>query len=177
MAVQNSRPQLFSGARGKVTFTDPAGVDHVLAIITDVSVNVRENLRPAYVVGELNPVSIEPLSIDVDCSIGRMIPMNVAAAAPDTAKTADGYSKLTGDGSQVTARALNLEEQIGDILSKDSVIITIQDKLTDATIATVKHARFSGRSMSVNSGDLAQERINYVGIFDGANGNSAPTGY
>lgn len=175
----DSKPQLFSGARGKITFGASDGTTKtVLAIITDVSVSVKEGLRPTYVVGEMNPISIEPLSIDVDCSIGRMIPVNALNATTNGTDAGTGDTKLSAPvaNRQVSARDLGMEEQISQILQKDSVEIIIEDKITGKTLAKISHARFQGRQMSLNSGDLANERISYVGIYDGGyDGNSDGT--
>lgn len=154
------KPQLFSGARGKITFKDSAGTDHVLAFVTDVSVSENAGLKPTFVVGSMNPVAIDPMSIDVTASIGRIIPMNL-----QTSSTAL---------DQVTSIDLAFEEKINDILSKDSIEIQIEDKNTSKILVSVKYARFAGRSTSMSSGDTATERYNFVGILDaGRDGSGA----
>jgi hypothetical protein len=191
------KPQLFSGARGLIKYKNSAGIDVTLAIATDISINVREQLRPSYVIGELGPLSIEPLSLDVDCSIGRLVPVNVGtvqqgatpnaapSALPGRASTDQAPSAL---GSAKTAIDLGLEERLDQILSAQSLEIAIYDKVSGGadglkTVSIIKEARFTGRSMTVSSGDVAQERLNFVGIWDSsvnAAGEAQPadeTGY
>lgn len=172
------KAQLFTGARGKITFVpkkaDGSAADAVtLAFVTDVSVSENAGLRPTYVVGSLNPVGIEPLSIDVTCSVGRIIPIN-DAWKPD----ADGKLEALPAG---TAIDRGLEPRINDILALHDVEINIVDKVTDKVVASVKNARFAGRSTSVSSGDVASERFNFVGIYDGhydnTNSLGTETGY
>lgn len=170
----SQKPQLFSGARGLIQYgsgTNPK----TLAIATDISVSTRNNLRPSYVVGSMNPISIEPLSIDVDCSIGRLIPVN----EPTTSGTEANKAAM----KNTTAIDLDLEEKIVDILKSETIDIIISDRTTGTIVAVVKEARFTGRSSSLSSGDVAQERLNFVGIYvsygtDGDLANSGnPTGY
>lgn len=159
-----SKPQLFSGARGKITFKDSDGTVHILALVTDVSIQESAGLRPTFVIGAEGPVTIEPLSLDVTASIGRIIPMN----------NADGSARTL-----ITSIDYKFEEIMSTITQRDSLEITIYDtKSSDGEkiLASVKYARFSGRSTSLNSGDTASERYNFVGILDagyGAQANAA----
>lgn len=166
------KAQLFTGARGKITFVPKkddgsAGTAVTLAFVTDVSVSENAGLRPTYVVGSLNPVGIEPLSIDVTCSVGRIIPISDAW---------DGEGDSAKPLPAGTAVDRGLEPRINDILALHDVEINIVDKVTDKVVASVKNARFAGRSTSVSSGDVASERFNFVGIYDGHYDNSNSLG-
>jgi hypothetical protein len=158
--ANTSAPQLFSGARGRIVFDGKT-----LALVTNISVSENVALRPTYVVGEMNPVAIDPTAIDVSCSIGRIIPMNSSKSADKLGKT--------------TAIDLGIEHKINDILSKDTVDIQILDlnpldtASTEKIIAVVKYSRYSGRSFSTNAGDIASENYNFVGILDGGYGGDA----
>lgn len=158
------QPQLFSGARGKIsyTYTDSAGnkATDVLAFVTEVSVSVQDGLQPTYVIGQIEPKSIEPLSIDVSCRIGRMIPINTTTG------------ELIENANSI---GQHFEFSIDQILTKDSVDITIEDKITGKTLGIVKHARCAGRSTSTSSGDIARESYNFIGIFDGGYGGDSNT--
>jgi len=165
------KPQLFSGARGVIKY-GKGTTFKTLAIAVDISVNTREQLRPTYVVGRIEPISIEPIGIDVDCSIGRIIPVNAFNAL------ATGDELAAESTSRVTAIDISLEEKIADILTADSLTIEIYDsKATggDNVISSIKDARFTGRSVSLNSSDVAQERLNFVGIYDGGYGGESNT--
>ena len=184
MASQASKPQLLSGARGVVKYVNSDGKQITLGIATDISINTRENLRPSYVIGEIGPVSIEPLSFDVDCSLGRLVPVNLpqsTEAIPGRDKTATTPSIPNSPGgraSATTALDLGLEERIDQILTAASIEILVFDKQSDKPVCQIKEARFTGRSLSVGTGDVAQERLNFVGIYDAANGNTPEeTGY
>jgi len=158
------KPQVFSGARGRITFKDSDGKDHVLALVTDVSISENAGLRPTFVVGAEGPVGIEPLSMDVTASIGRIIPMNDITSSE--ARKA------------ITSIEHRFEEVMSTIMTRDHVEITIEDTKSNEgnrILAVVKYARFAGRSTSVNSGDVGSERYNFIGIFDagyGANSNA-----
>lgn len=155
------KPQLFSGARGKITFKDSDGNEHILALVTDVSIQETAGLRPTYVVGAEGPVLIEPLSMDVTASIGRIVPINDAKGKART---------------EITSIDYKFEEIMHTITQRDTVEITIYDtksKDGEKILASVKYARFSGRSTSMNSGDTASERYNFVGILDAGYGATA----
>lgn len=159
------KPQLLSGARGKISFKSPSGEIKVLGFVTDVSISESEGLRPSYVVGSMNPVTIEPLSYDVSVSLGRIMPINKPDGSP--------LDKFTAIDHEI-------EASINQILSLDHCEITIEDKNpADPTnpkiIASIKYCRFSGRSQSLSSGDVASERYNFVGIYDGGRGGDTNT--
>jgi len=158
------KAQLFSGSRGKITMKKD-GVETTLAFVTDVSISENAGLRPTYVVGSLNPVGIEPLSLDVSCSVGRIIPISTASGNPAAQ-------------SKITAIDHGLEPVINQILAMDDLEINIYDKAlsadgTDRIIASVKYARFAGRSTSLSSGDVGSERFNFVGILDAGDGGDS----
>jgi len=161
------KPQLFSGARGQIEFTDKTGAKQILAFVTDVSISTNDNLRPTYTIGDVNPRTIEPLSEDASASIGRIIPINKAEAQPGAA--AQPLDKTT-------AIDHGIEEAIANILSADHVEITIFDKNPSdgslAVVGSLKFARFAGRSFSSSATDLATERYNFVGLWDGSYGNA-----
>lgn len=165
-------PQLLSGARGTISIKKPVKGDdgkfsvttEVIAIATDISVSVRHDLRPVYLMGSMNASLIEPTGIDVDCSIGRVIPI--------------GQKDALKAGS--TSISAGFEYSIDDVLSVGAVDITITDSATQKIISSVIGARFTGRSTGVSTGDLASERYNFVGIYDAGYGgleSSATTGY
>lgn len=186
-----TQPQLLSGARGIVKTTAADGSQKTLAVALDISVNVRESVRETYVMGELNPMALDPVAIDVDCSIGRVVPVNRTGAALNGAK--DGLvgdaagtaanphvaSESNSNASAASAIQLNLEKTISEILTADTIQIDIYDKISGKAIASVKEARFAGRTISTGAGDVASERLNFVGIYDSGydSENSATSGY
>ncbi len=151
------KPQLFSGARGRISFRDSGGNSQTLALVTDLTITDNAGLRPTFVVGAEGPVSIEPLAMDVTASIGRIIPMN---------KQADSSAL-----DRTTSIDLGFEEIFRQILAKDHVEITVEDKnpadpSKPQILGVVRYARFSGRTTALNAGDVGSERYNFVGIFD-----------
>ena len=169
------KPQLFSGARGRIEFTDSDGSVHVLAFVTDISVSENAGLRPTFVIGAEGPVTIESLSIDVTASIGRVVPMNAPGKPSDAGVISN---------TAIDSRQLRFEENMNVILTKDDVTITIYDTKAaggDKILASVRNARFAGRSTSTNSGDVSSERYNFVGIYDagyaGTSNSPTETGY
>lgn len=159
-----SRPQLLSGARGLIK-----NGSTVLAVATDITVNTRHNVRPTYTIGDMNASAIDTLSYDVDVSVGRVIPVN---AKDSDANLQSGTE--TGRTGTITAIELGLETVIALMTSADDLNIVLQDRVTGATIASVKGCRFSGRTESMNATDIANERLNFTGIYDA--GYSAPGG-
>jgi hypothetical protein len=158
--ANTSAPQLFSGARGKIVLGSTT-----LALVTNISVSEQEGLRPTHVVGEYHPVSIDPLSYDVSVSIGRIVPV---------AKS-DGTAQNAYTGTQ-----LGLEPTLDKVLSQDSVDIIIYDKnpvdKTEYTVAKIVGCRFTGRSTSVSSGDIASESYNFTGLLNrGYGGDTSST--
>lgn len=167
-----SKPQLLSGVRGVVMLGATP-----LAFIADVIINVREGVRQTYVMGRMNPGAIDSLSYDVDVSVGRVYPVNNKGAE---ATTKDGSVTLKENNQ--SGISVGLETTIATMVSAEDLSIVLQDKQTQKTIANVRHARFAGRSFSMMAGDVAQERYNFVGIFDsgydqGAAGHTADVGY
>jgi hypothetical protein len=162
-------PQLLSGARGKIEVTKADGSKETLAFATDISVSVNHDIRTTYVVGSSNPVALDPVGYDVSCSIGRIFPINTTTAET---KNANGETVSVKVLADTTAIQHKLENEINKILERDSMTITITDKQTNQTIASIQGARFTGRSFSVSSGDVASERYNFVGLYDAASNNS-----
>jgi len=175
-APATSNPQLLSGARGLVSYKDSQGNPFTLAIATDITINVRAAVRDSFVMGRLNAATLDPTAIDVDCSIGRLIPVNTSTL---NSQPAAGKHTVGNGVGATTAIELGLEELINNILSANAIEISLQDSVTGQFTSSVKQARFTGRTLSDAAGDVANERLNFVGIYDsGTNGeNSAPTGY
>lgn len=151
-----SKPQLLSGARGKLKIGSTA-----LAYITDVSISYSVNVRPVHTFGALNARSVEPLQAGpVQVTIGRLIPVNDAGgAAVDTSSISAG-----------------IESVINYMLIADDIEVTLEDRITGQTIANIKNCRFAGSSKSMSASQLATERIQLMGIYDSAGGNTATPG-
>jgi hypothetical protein len=175
MATQLSNPQLLSGARGLISLAASDGTNRTLAIILDVTVTVRAGVRDTFVMGALNALSLDPTAIDVDVTLGRCIPVNASGtlSTPPSGGTLSGgaspggsQSNVTASGDGVTAIDLGLEELILSTLSTNAVDITLTDSITGLVISSVRQCRFTGRTLSLNAGDVANERLNFTGIYD-----------
>lgn len=153
------RPQLFSGARGKLTIMGLKGAK-TIAYITEVSVTVNSNVRAVHTFGAPNARSVEPLSTSCSVSIGRVIPVN------------------TGKGDAVNTSAVNngIEPLINEMVLAEDIQVQLVDRITGVTIANVNNCRFTGRTLTVGASNVATERITLVGIYDAANGNTANVG-
>lgn len=165
-----SNPQLLSGARGIIFQGQTA-----LAVATDISVNVRQSVRPTFVVGDMNAVAIDSLAYDVDVSVGRVIPVNTAQANASSTSTppvtgTNGPNAGSFEGqttaTAISAIGLGLEQVIATMVSASDIVIALQDRVTGAFIASVQGCRFSGRTQSMNANDIANERLTFVGIYD-----------
>lgn len=146
-----SRPQLFSGARGSLRIDGAA-----VAFVTDVNVNIQSNVRPVHTFGASNARSVEPLSTGVTLSIGRVIPIN----------------KANGDAVNTSDIAIGIEPIISLMLAAEDISVSLLDRLTGVTVADVKNCRFAGRSLNLSAQQIAQERIQLIGIYDAAGGQT-----
>lgn len=157
-----SQPLLFSGARGKVSYTTKDGVHKTLGLALDVNVSRSYGQQQTYVIGSYNPVAIDSTSIDVSVSLSRVIPVNEAGDS----------SKIASD--RLTAIDLGLEVSIQDALTSEALTLDITDRITDKIIASVREMRFAGGSLGNPAQGLATERLNFIGTFDaGYNGANA----
>lgn len=156
----SNKPQLLSGARGKLVITGLKGTV-TLAYVTEVSINIDNSVRAVHTFGATNARSVEPLSTRCTVTIGRVIPVN------------------TADGTSVNTSAINtgIEAVISDMLFAEDIQVQLLDKVTGVTIANVMNCRFTGRTLSVGSSNIANERISLIGIYDAANGNVATPGF
>jgi hypothetical protein len=146
-----ARPQLFSGARGELSIDG-----RVVAYVTDVSVNITANVRAVHTFGAANARSVEPLSTGANVSIGRVFPLN----------RPDGSAVNTSD------IAIGIEPIISLLLASDDITVSLIDKITNQSVASVRNCRFGGRNMTVGAQNLTNERIQLIGIYDAAGGNT-----
>lgn len=147
-----AKPQLFSGARGLLKINA-----RTVAYVTDVTVNIASNVRAVHTFGAANARSVEPLSTGASVTIGRVIPMNKP------------------DGGAVNTSNINMgvESVISQMLKAEDITVTIMDKITDQVVSDVRNCRFAGSSLGMSAQQIAQSRINLVGIYDAAGGNTA----
>ena len=169
-----SKPQLLSGARGIIKIGNKP-----LAFVADIIVNIREGVRQTYVLGRMNPGVIDSLSYDVDVSVGRVYPVNSKSADADIGKIQSGQAGLTPEVQD--GITVGLEEIIAQMTSAEDLTISIEDR-NSTTISSVQNCRFAGRSFTMQAGDVAQERYNFMGIYDsgyggGEIGQTAQIGY
>ncbi len=146
-----AQPQLFSGARGELKING-----NTIAYVTDVSVNVTANVRAIHTFGAVNARSVEPLSTSVSVSIGRVIPVN----------------KPDGSAVNTSAIASGIEATIAAMLTAEDISVSLHDKVRGTVVADVKNCRFAGRSLNTAAQQIANERINLVGIYDASGGNT-----
>jgi hypothetical protein len=175
------KPQLLSGVRGIFQKSNPkTGVLETVAFVTDVSVNRRVGTRVTYVVGRMNGAAIDSLSIDVDVSIGRVIPMSDVQGSAQNPWVPPVGSGQTGAKVGPTAIESGLEPTIASMTTNDDFTLAIYDEATGQYVSSVRHCRFAGGSIGMGAGDIASERLQYVGIYDGGYAgteNAATTGY
>jgi hypothetical protein len=144
----HTRPQLFSGARGQLFVNNT-----LIGFVTDVSVNVQANVRAVHTFGAPNARSVEPLSYGVNVTIGTVVPVNKPDGSPV-------------DASPISAAFGGIEPVISQMLLAEDITITLQDKLTNQTIAQVRNCRFAGDTLNLAAQQIANRRIQLVGIFD-----------
>jgi hypothetical protein len=148
-----ARPQLLSGARGQLKINSGTAI----AYVTDVNVNVQANVRAVHTFGAPHARSVEPLSTGVTLSIGKVIPMN----------NVDGTKKVNTSNI-----AMGIEAVIQNMLTAEDITVTLMDSVTDQVVADVRNCRFAGSTLGLSAQQIAQGRINLVGIYDAAGGNT-----
>ncbi len=151
------RPQLFSGARGALQVNG-----NTIAFVTDVSINVQANVRAVHTFGAANARSVEPLSYGVNVTIGRVIPVS----KPDGTAV---------DTSTISAN-FGVEPVISQMLYAEDIQIDLIDQVTGKTVASIRDCRFAGRTLSLSAQQIANERIQLVGIFDAKDNTSDGVG-
>lgn len=150
------KPQLLSGARGEILIGNK-----VLAYVSDVSLDAPQNVRAVHTFGAVNAKSVEPLQAGpCTVTIGRVVPVNSS----------------TGTAVDSSAIAEGIEPVIGQMLTADDITVNLKDKITGQTYASVRNCRFAGRQLSVSASQLAQERLQLMGIYDaGRDGQNTVT--
>lgn len=152
----HTRPQLYSGARGQLKINGGTAI----AFITDVTINVQANVRAVHTFGAANARSIEPLSYGASVTIGRVIPIN----------RTDGTPVNTSDVQ------LGIEPIITQMLAAEDITVSLYDSISGVLVSEVRNCRFAGRSLNLSSQQIAQERIQLVGIFDAKDNTSEAIG-
>lgn len=131
------RPQLLSGARGKVVLNSSV----VLAFVTDISIDAPHNVRPIHTFGSPSARSVEPLSAGpVTVTLGRVIPVNKA------------------DGTPVDSSAINtgIEPTIAQMLSAEDITIDLIDKITGTTYLRVPNPKiYHARALELGAKELS----------------------
>jgi hypothetical protein len=140
----------------------------------------------------MNGAAHDPLSIDVDISIGRVIPVNPHDAVSNGSPVPPGPSmskypswippvgaNQTAATQGPTALESGLESVISKMTTDDDFTLAIFDVTSNQYVSSVHHCRYAGGSLTLNSGDVGNESLNYVGIYDAGNAgeNSANVGY
>jgi hypothetical protein len=166
-----SQPNLLSGARGIISYVDTTGVSRTLGLALDISVNVTAGVRTTLVMGHFAPVASDPTGMDCTCSIGIVIPINKSVVPTGASQSAP----LPGSNRSNTID-LGLEPKIIDALTSQSLQIDLMDQVTNKITASIRGARFSGRSTSLNAQDVATTRLNYTAIFDAGYGGDENNG-
>jgi hypothetical protein len=83
-------------------------------------------------------------------------------------------AKADGTGINSSVEALGIAPVIQQMLTADDITVSLIDKVTNTTYASVKNCRFQGRSMSLSAQSLANQRITLMGIYESAGGTNSP---
>jgi len=114
------------------------------------------NLQPAQVIGELNPVSLDPMSISVSLSLTGFL----------ACKAVTEGTKVYAGGGKVALASFNPND---DDYGKPNVVtkfayIDFYDKKRDQTIASFKYASSASYSISGNGGAYTKANISMQAI-------------
>ena len=135
------QPKVFSGARAKLSITDPnTGLDQVIGIFSNCSYGFSYTTNPAYILGRYTAAEIDYTSVDT------------------VSVTATGYRVVGAGGHKIGAMP-----SVNELLTHQYITLTLYDRQTGERTAIVKNVRPVGYSTGVDARNTAQITINYVG--------------
>ena len=135
-------PKIMSGARAKVFLTKPGQPPQLVGIFSSLSYGVTYDVQPVYTLGayaarELDYTAMEPVSI-----------------------SASGW-RVIGQGPHRQALVPKLEE----LLRHEYLTLTVVDRQTGETIATIEQVRPSSYQTPIASRQLTEQSFSLMGIL------------
>lgn len=136
-------PKVMSGARAKVSIFDPAtGLAKVVGIWNNFSYSVNYDVQPSFILGrfsaaELSTTGVEPVSI-----------------------SASGW-RVVDHGPFVEGRLTNLK----DLLVQEYLVLSVIDRQTGKTIATIHGCLPTGTSTTLSARQLQESSNSYMGLL------------
>ncbi len=132
-----------SGARAKVAIYDPvSGQAKVVGIWNNFSYSLNHDVQPSFILGrysaaELSTTGVEPVSI-----------------------TASGW-RVVGHGPFVEGRLTPLDQ----LLTQEYLVLTVIDRQTKQTIATIHGCLPTGTSTTLSARQLQESTNTYMGLL------------
>lgn len=137
-------PKIMNGARAKVFLTKPGEPARLVGIFTSLSYGVAYDAQPAYTLGAFAPREIdytaqEPVSIQ-----------------------ASGW-RVINNGPHIQA----LIPRLQDLLNHEYLTMTVVDRQTGETIATIVDVRPTGYSTPIANRQLVEQSFSFMGRLMG----------
>lgn len=132
-----------TGARGLVSIYDGnTGKTTPIGMFTSISYGLIYDVAPIY-------------------TLGRYTAAETVYTAQEVVNVSASGFRIVGHGPQVEAAVPLLSK----LMSHEYVQITVIDRQTNLTIATINECRPTGYSTSVNARQATEFTVNYVGIL------------
>lgn len=135
-------PKVMNGARAVLSVINPnTGAAGPVGIFSSVSYSLQYAAQPVFILGrysaaEIDYTGAEPISV-----------------------TASGW-RVIGNGPHVAGGVARLQ----DLLQHDELTLVITDRATNAPIAKVTRVRPTGFSTTIDSRNLEQITVTFIGI-------------
>jgi hypothetical protein len=140
-----SAPKIVTGARCLVGIADPTGgTSTVVGVFDNFSYGLQYTVQPAYVLGAFAPAEL---------GFTDQQPVNCTASGWRVV----GSGPFTTQGGKVP--------MLQDLLTSDYITLTVVDRQTGKTIATIHSVRCTGFSTAIQARHLESMTVNYMGIL------------
>lgn len=136
-------PKVMSGARAKVSIYDPmTGQAKVVGIWNNFSYSVNYDVQPAFVLGRYSAAALETTGVE---------PVSI---------TAGGW-RVVDHGPFVEGRLTNVK----DLLTQEYLTLSVIDRQTRRTIATIHGCLPTGTSTTLSARQLQESTNTYMGLL------------
>lgn len=147
-------PQVMSGARAKIGYTDPSsGITRFFGIFESISYGMQIDVSPVFLLGRWTAAALEYTSVE---------PVQVSTT---------GW-RVVNHGPHTDGRM----PKVQDIMKHEYMTIVVVDRLTLQAVATIKSVRPTSYNTGFAARQLSQMSMSYMGILadDESSDNSEP---
>ena len=136
-------PRVMSGARAKVTITDPnTNTVKTIGIFANISYALAYDAQPAYILGRYS-------AAEIDYTAQELVQVS-----------ASGF-RVVNSGAHAHASVPSLDK----LLNHEYITIEILDRQENKIIARIQNVRPTGYSTSISARQLEEITVNFVGTL------------